>query len=56
MELVAIASLRELKTAWQIRFYDANRHPKRTTNSISKGGHTRAEAEDAYFKNVRRPA
>lgn len=41
-----MASLRELKTVWQIRFYDSRRDPKRTTNSIPKSDYTRAEAEE----------
>ena len=41
-----MASVRELKTKWQLRFYDAKREPKRTTNSVRKSEYpTRAQAE-----------
>lgn len=38
-------SVRELKTKWQLRFYDASREPSRTTNSVRKSEYTRAQAE-----------
>lgn len=42
-----MASVRELKTKWQIRFCDAHRDPKRTTNSIPKAEYpTRTQAEN----------
>ena len=41
-----MASVRELKSRWQIRFYDAKREPKRTTNSVRKSNFpTRSKAE-----------
>jgi len=40
-----MASLRELKTKWQIRYYDARRDPNRTTDSIDKAEYTESEAE-----------
>ena len=41
-----MASVRELKTRWQLRFYDASRSPQRTTNSIRKSEYsTRSQAE-----------
>jgi integrase len=41
-----MASVRELKTVWQIRFFDGKRKPSRTTNSIPKAEHkTRSQAE-----------
>lgn len=41
-----MASIRELKTVWQLRFWDEHRDPKQTTNSIPKADYTRAEAQD----------
>lgn len=41
-----MASVRELKTRWQIRFYDAKRNPQRTTNSIAKSEYTESQAEE----------
>ena len=40
-----MASLRELKTKWQIRYYDGSRDPSRTTDSIEKTEYTESEAE-----------
>ncbi len=40
-----MATLRELKTKWQIRYYDGSRSPKETTDSIDKGQYTEAEAQ-----------
>ena len=40
-----MASVRALKTVWQLRFYDADRTPQTTTNSVPKEAYTRAEAE-----------
>lgn len=40
-----MASVRELKTRWQLRFFDASRDPERTTNSVRKSEYTRAQAE-----------
>lgn len=42
-----MASLRSLKTKWQIRYYDSSRQPKETTDSLPKegpGSYTKAEA------------
>lgn len=40
-----MASLRELKTCWQVRYYDSARSPTETTDSLPKRDYTRAEAE-----------
>lgn len=43
-----MASLRSLKTKWQIRYYDSSRDPKETSDSLPKegpDGYTKAEAE-----------
>lgn len=41
-----MASLRSLKTVWQIRYYDSHRDPKETTDSLDKDSWTRHEAEE----------
>jgi len=41
-----MASVRELKTVWQIRYRDRGRDPSETTDSISKEEYTEADAED----------
>ena len=40
-----MASVRPLKTVWQLRFYDADRSPQTTTNSIPQSEYTKREAE-----------
>lgn len=40
-----MASLRELKTVWQIRYYDSHRSPKETSDTLPKSEYTYAEAE-----------
>lgn len=41
-----MASLRERKTVWQLRFRDRSRSPSETTDSLPKEEYTEAEAED----------
>ena len=41
-----MASVRPLKTKWQIRYKDRSRQPTETTDSLSKDEYTEAEAED----------
>lgn len=40
-----MASLRSLKTKWQLRYYDSHRTPKEATDSLSKDTYTEREAE-----------
>jgi hypothetical protein len=35
-----MASLRSLKTKWQLRYYDSHRTPKEATDSLSKDTYT----------------
>jgi site-specific recombinase XerD len=41
-----MASVRELKTTWQLRFYDESRTPTETTQSVPKSEYTEAQARE----------
>jgi hypothetical protein len=40
-----MASLRELKTVWQLRYYESSRTPKEAADSLPKDEYTEREAE-----------
>ena len=41
-----MASVRELKTTWQLRFYDESRTPTETTQSVPKSEYTESQARE----------